>query len=78
MAAKLVLVVLCTIALSGCAQCEDCPGSVPGTAFTTDSQRTGASNGPDSRYVAAPKRDADEGPNRQASDKARWCDYVYE
>jgi len=78
MAPKLVLVALCATALTGCAQFEDCPGSLPGTALSTDSQRARAPNGPDSPYWAPPKEDPDQGPNGQSSDGARWCDYVYE
>ena len=79
MTTNLLLVALCTMALTGCAQFEDCPGSPPGTAFSTESQRTGAPNIPDSSYWGAPpKGDADRGPNGQASDGTRWCDYVYE
>ena len=78
MIAKLLLVVLSTMALTGCAQFEDCPGSLPGTAFTTESQHTGTPNNPDSSYWARPKKDTDQGPNGEASDGARWCDYVYE
>ena len=77
MAAKLVVVALCTKALTGCAQFEDSPGSLRGTAFGLDSQYLGAPpGGPNSRYWAAPSRD--QGANRQVIDGTRWCEYVYE
>jgi hypothetical protein len=78
MAPKLVLIALCALALTRCAQFENCPGSLPGTAVTADSQRTGSPNDPDSPYWAPPKGDADQGPNGLATDGARWCQYVYE
>ena len=78
MRAKLMLVACCTIVLTGCAQFEDCPGNLRGTALVTDSQRSGALMGPNSPYWIAPSGDAEQGANGHVTDGTRWCEYVYE
>jgi hypothetical protein len=69
MAPTLVLVAFCAMVLTGCAQFEDCPGNLPGTAFSTDSQFGEIPYG-----LETP----DQIPKGQSNDGARWCEYVYE
>jgi len=75
MTPKLVLGALCTMALTGCAQFEDCPGRLPGTAFGSDSPYSEAPNSPNSPYWTVPS--GEQRANGHISDETPWCVSIY-